>query len=69
VFVTHSIVEAAFLSTRVAVMAARPGRIIADVAIDEPYPRSDAYRLTPAFAARCQQLSDLVANAHTEFAA
>jgi len=67
VFVTHSIVEAVFLSTRVAVMAARPGRIIADVAVDEPYPRSDAYRLTPAFTARCQQLSDLVANAHTEF--
>jgi NitT/TauT family transport system ATP-binding protein len=65
VFVTHSIVEAVFLSTRVAVMAAQPGRIIADVAIDEPYPRSDAYRLTPAFAARCLQLSDLVADAHT----
>ena len=65
VFVTHSIVEAVFLSTRVAVMAARPGRIIADVAIDEPYPRTDAYRLTPAFASRCMQLSNLVANAHT----
>ena len=64
VFVTHSIVEAVFLSTRVAVMAARPGRIIADVAIDEPYPRTDAYRLTPAFAARCLQLSNLVADAH-----
>ncbi len=64
VFVTHSIVEAVFLSTRVAVMAARPGRIIADIAIDEPYPRSDSYRLTPAFAARCQHLSDLVAEAH-----
>ena len=49
---------------RVAVMAARPGRIIADVAIDEPYPRTAAYRLAPAFAARCQHLSDLVADAH-----
>ena len=64
IFVTHSIVEAVYLSTRVAVMAARPGRIIAEVAIDEPYPRTAAYRLTPAFAARCQQLSDLVAEAH-----
>jgi len=63
VFVTHSIVEAVFLSTRVAVMAARPGRVIADVAIDEPYPRGDAFRVSTAFAAHCQQLSQLVARA------
>ena len=47
VFVTHSIVEAVFLSTRVVVMAARPGRVVDDVAIDEPYPRTDAFRLSP----------------------
>ena len=62
-FVTHSIVEAVFLSTRVAVMAARPGRIIADVAIDEPHPRTESFRLSPGFAAHCQRLSELVAGA------
>jgi NitT/TauT family transport system ATP-binding protein len=63
VFVTHSIVEAVYLSTRVAVMAARPGRILAEVAIDEPHPRTDAFRLSPQFAAHCQRLSALVADA------
>ncbi|MEP6941857.1 MAG: ABC transporter ATP-binding protein [Betaproteobacteria bacterium] len=63
VFVTHSIVEAVFLSTRVVVMAARPGRIVAEVGIDAPFPRNDATRLTPSFAARCQRLSQLVAGA------
>jgi NitT/TauT family transport system ATP-binding protein len=63
VFVTHSIVEAVFLSTRVAVMAARPGRVLADVAIDAPYPRDDAFRTSTVFAAHCHRLSTLVAQA------
>jgi len=63
IFVTHSIVEAVFLSTRVAVMAARPGRMLADVAIDEPYPRGDGFRLSTAFAGYCQRLSEHVARA------
>ena len=65
VFVTHSIYEAAFLSTRVAVMGPRPGRVIADVAIDEPFPRGDAFRVSVPFARHCQQLSALVAGTGT----
>ena len=63
IFVTHSIYEAVFLSTRVAVMGARPGRVIADVPIDEPHPRSDAFRVSTTFARHCQRLSALVAEA------
>ena len=66
VFVTHSIMEAVFLSTRVAVMAARPGRVIAEIAVDEPYPRTDAFRLSPNFAVQCQRLSALVAEASSK---
>jgi NitT/TauT family transport system ATP-binding protein len=63
VFVTHSIQEAVFLSTRVVVMGARPGRMLDAFDIDEPYPRSDAFRLSPAFAAIAQRISACVAKA------
>jgi NitT/TauT family transport system ATP-binding protein len=62
-FVTHSIHEAVFLSTRVAVMAAHPGRILDTWTIDEPYPRSDAFRVSTTFAQHAQRLSACVAEA------
>jgi NitT/TauT family transport system ATP-binding protein len=49
VFVTHSISEAVFLSTRVVVMSPRPGRITGIVEIDLPYPRNADTREAPRF--------------------
>jgi len=66
VFVTHSIYEAVFLSTRVAVMGQRPGRIIADIPLDEPFPRSDEFRLSTRCAQHCRQLSALIAEASAD---
>ena len=58
VFVTHSIHEAVFLSTRVVMMAARPGRIVEEVLIDEPYPRTPDFMVTPRFATYAKRLQD-----------
>jgi NitT/TauT family transport system ATP-binding protein len=49
VFVTHSVAEAVFLSTRIIVLAPNPGRIHATLAVDLPFPRTAAVRATPAF--------------------
>jgi NitT/TauT family transport system ATP-binding protein len=51
VFVTHSIPEAVLLSDRVIVLSASPGRIVADVSVDLPRPRSGSVRTSPQFAA------------------
>ena len=63
VFVTHSVFESVYLSNRVIVLAARPGRVIADIAIDEPYPRNDAFRSTTRYAQWCVQVSQALQQA------
>lgn len=57
IFVTHSVYESVFLSNRIVVMAARPGRVIADLAVDEPYPRDEAFRTSNAYNAQCRRVS------------
>ncbi len=57
VFVTHSVFESVFLSQRIAVMAARPGRILSQLSIAAPYPRSAAFRTSPEYATYCRQAS------------
>lgn len=68
-FVTHSVAEAVFLSQRVLVMAARPGRVVTELAITAPYPREAGFRHTPAFMAACRQLGDALLQVHTPAAA
>ncbi len=58
IFVTHSIHEAVFLSTRVVMMAARPGRVVEQFHIDEPYPRSPDFMVTPEFARHARGLQE-----------
>lgn len=60
-FVTHSIDEAVYLSDRIVIFSARPGRPVADVPVDLPRPRSDEIRASPEFAAVRRQVSDLLA--------
>lgn len=68
VFVTHSVYEAVYLSNRVVVMGARPGRIVEEVVIDAPYPRGSDFRVSAEFAGYCKQVSQALerASGHTE---
>jgi len=59
-FVTHSVFESVFLSERVLVMGPRPGRVVAEVVVDEPYPRTTGFRSSPRFIAICSELSRLL---------
>ena len=63
VFVTHSVFESVFLSNRVVVMAARPGRVFDELAIEASYPRDEAFRTSPDYAALCRQTSDVLVSA------
>lgn len=63
-FITHSISEAVYMSTRVLVMSARPGRIIGDFPIPFDYPRTPELRFEPEFAELCGRISDSLREAH-----
>ncbi|MBP7000201.1 MAG: ABC transporter ATP-binding protein [Amaricoccus sp.] len=58
VFVTHSVFESVYLANRVLVMAARPGRVVADLAVTAPWPRDDAFRADPSYVAQAAHVSD-----------
>ena len=57
IFVTHSVFESVYLSSRVVVMAARPGRVVHDIALTGGYPRNAAYRMSPEYAESCRTVS------------
>ncbi len=62
-FVTHSVFEAVYLSSRIVVMGARPGRVIEEIINDEPYPRAQSYRTTTRYNALCIRVSEALQRA------
>ena len=65
IFVTHSVFESVFLSDRILVMAARPGRVISEIAVPEAYPRGIEWRTSPEYARLARHTSDTL---HTTLA-
>lgn len=63
IFVTHSVFESAYLSSRIVVMAARPGRVVEDIGVDAPYPRDDDFRTSSDYNAICRDASNALHNA------
>lgn len=57
VFVTHSVYESVYLSDRIVVFSARPGRIVADLPIGEPYPRGEEFRTSARYGELCRHAS------------
>lgn len=64
VFVTHSIAEAVFLSSRIVVMSPRPGRITEIVDNDIPYPRDTHTRELPEFFEKVTHVRELLKDAY-----
>jgi NitT/TauT family transport system ATP-binding protein len=58
IFVTHSVFESVYLSTRVVVMGARPGRVAADMAMETPWPRDENWRISQSFNLEAMRVSD-----------
>jgi NitT/TauT family transport system ATP-binding protein len=54
IFVTHSVYESVFLSTRIVVMGSGPGRVTADIPIEVSYPRTEEFRTSPLYNERCR---------------
>ena len=57
VFVTHSVFESVYLSTRIVIFAPRPGRAVAEISVDAPLPRSAEFRMSPGYAEKCRETS------------
>ena len=68
IFVTHSVFESVFLSDRIVVMAARPGRVIHELHVDTPYPRHEEFRTSAEYAAHTRAASDALHEALGEAA-
>ncbi len=62
VFVTHSVYESVYLSQRIVVMAARPGRVVGEVGVTQPQPRHESFRTTPDYSRWCIEVSQALAH-------
>jgi NitT/TauT family transport system ATP-binding protein len=65
IFVTHSVFESVYLSQRVVVMTARPGRIGAEFRIDAPEPRAEDFRTSAEYAGYCREVSNALAPSYS----
>jgi NitT/TauT family transport system ATP-binding protein len=63
VFVTHSVFESVYLSERIVVMAARPGRIVAELDVQAPYPRDELFRTSTDYSRLCRMASEMLKKA------
>jgi len=66
IFVTHSVFESVYLSERIVVMAARPGRVFREMTIDAPYPREEEFRTSALYNDNCRRVSDALHEAMGE---
>ncbi|MDJ0930427.1 ABC transporter ATP-binding protein [Breoghania sp.] len=63
IFVTHSVFESVYLSNRIIIMAARPGRVMEDIPIDTPYPREEEFRTSVIYNDFCRRASEALQSA------
>jgi NitT/TauT family transport system ATP-binding protein len=63
IFVTHSVYESVYLSSRVVVMSARPGRVSAEIPIGAPYPRNEDFRISSVYNDYCRRASEALRQA------
>ena len=66
IFVTHSVFESVFLSDRIVVMAARPGRVLTELTVDAPYPRDESFRTSAEYAGHARRASEALREAMGE---
>jgi NitT/TauT family transport system ATP-binding protein len=64
IFVTHSVYESVYLSSRIVVMAPRPGRVVGDMRVDAPYPRDEQYRTSAHYGELCRKVSAVLQGTH-----